>query len=555
MTATNATGVVGVDGQSPVYDPSARWCIWGYNDIYLGASGNSKYVPKVNDFVIEPTTFTTYIVLSLDPITLIPTLKEIRPANMSFSFTETDVLFGVGPGTQSDTYRAYLDKSTLPHVLAIDARLKVNGSMVNYAKIFRGSSLGSNAIVISKVYDSQGMFVSENVLLETVAIDSHTNYAVKSVPPCNIVEDLPDSEVVTAVFYDTNGNVVSKRQLLVENTTFIRPLNASMKYVTHIALKSPFMSPTGDNSIDYPLNVPLNALNLIGQVYYSDGSILELPVDGTKFSIFGLDQFTSSIIGQQVGLVLSYSLSENEASYAGVGALSKTITEAYTLRTINPNNSYTVKLFGYPFWIDDVTGYQMRWWMLNMDRNVFFEVTNYVNFDQNTGPFDPKGYGYLQRKNVSLNLRDVSGAFKPFIHSQLVEIVLNGNPQVNVNPWTVSNDPSPKHNLFGPGLAVKKVSDTVINLSNGFNILGDWLQNVYLNTYPLINPSTEVNPLTPSHFVLTYNGVDTEYNINTWSNDLTLSEVVYLTKTVTLRFIKRTSSGDLQLAVAAMMIK
>jgi hypothetical protein len=548
-------GVVGTDGKVPVYEPNGRWCLWSITEIYRGLAAENTFVPKIKDYVIDPDTYTTYIVDDLDTVTLIPTLREIRPANMSFSFTETDVLFGVGPGTQSDTYRVYLDTSVLPHVLAVDERLRVGGSMTSYAKIFKGSSVGGTGEVISKTYDSAGQFVSESIGLELAAIDSHNNHTIKTVKVCHCTEQLLDGEVVTIVFYSDSGHVVSKRQLLVENTAFIRGVNRSLKYVTHISMDSPFMSPTLDKTIQYPLNIPINALNLVGTVHYSNGETLKLPVDGTKFRIFGLEQYTSTIIGQKMDLVLSYSLSPNETAYGAVGANNKMITEPYELITVNPNNSYTVKLFGYPFWVNSATGYQMRWWLFNLDRNVFFEVTNQVSFNQNTNAYDPKAYGYMQRKSVSLNLRDVSGAFKPFVHTQTVEIVLNGEPQTDATSWTMSHESNGSRPSYGRDLFAKKISATSINLGSALADLETWKTRVYKETFPLVNPNTEVGPLDPTHFAVTFNNVTTEYPISEWNTNLTVTGTVTVFSTALVRFIKRTASGDLMLSISALIVR
>jgi hypothetical protein len=551
MTTLNTLGVVGTDNHVPVYNPNERWCWWSINDIYLGEAAQGKHVPKVKDYVMDPDSYTTFRVESIDPVTLVPVLREVRPANMSFSFTETDVLFGVGPGTQADTYRAYLDTSVTPHVLSVDSRLKIYGSMSNYAKIFKG---GPDGRVVSKIYDSQGLFVSENIPLELVAVDSHVNYSTKGLPSCNVTEALLDNEVLTVVVYSDQGHVVSKRQVLVENTTFIRGLSASTKYVSHISLRSPFLSNAQDRTIEYPINVPLDALNLIGQVHYSDGSMVELPVDGSKFKLFGMDQFVSSIVGQKLDLVLSYTLASGEASYAGVGAQNNMVTEPYSFMTVNPNNSYTTKLFGYPVWQGTELGYRIQWWMLNLDRNVYFDVTDKVMFNENTGPFDPKGYGYLQRKSVSINLRSISGSFRPFIHTQTVSIVLNNEPSINVTPWTISNESIPGHAMYGQDVFAKKVAAGSIRIDCGLSNYNDWLMKLYENTYPLMDPSREIMTIKPSHFVLTYQGVDMTFPISNWNQPLNIASSVDNFKSVHLRFIKRTSEGDLQLSIASMMI-
>jgi len=546
--------VVGLDGVVPIYNPAGLWQWWSLDSVYVGQQGSEKYVPKVSDYVIDPGTYTTYIVDFLDPVTLIPTLRLIRPANMSFSLSETDILFGVGPGTQADTYRVYIDTSVTPYVLAVDIRLKIAGTMSSYAKLFKGSDLSGNGEVISKVYDSNGNFISENIPLELVAIDSHVNYSIKTIKTCHTTHNLVDGEIVTAVIYSDNGHVVSKRQLLVENTSFIRSINASQKYISHISVECPFMSPTLDHVIEFPLNIPLNALNLMGVVHYSDGSTLRLPVNGDKFRMFGLEQHISSIVGQKIELVLSYALSPDEIAYAGVTTDNHYITEPYSLVTINPNNSYTVKLFGYPFWIDEANGYQMRWWLFNLDRNIFFEVTPFVTFATNTGPFNPKGYGYLQRKAVVINLNHVSGAFKQFMHTQLVDIVLNGHPGIGSTPWTMSHESVTSRPSFGTDLFANCSNPLHINISSGITDFAEWKERMYLQTYPLVNPSTELSAPNPTHFAIKYSNTEIEYNINDWNLDLNINVNIPVHKTVTVRFFKRTVSGDIQLSIAALLV-
>lgn len=552
--ATLAAVAGSVDGVQPIYQPNERWCWWELNEIFRGTTGTNKYIPKVNDYVMDSKTFTTYIVDELDPVTYIPTLREIKPANMDFSLTETDILFGVGPGTQADTYRVYLDTTVMPYRMCVDTRLRVGGSKTSYCKLFLGSTLDNTGEVISKMYDSNGVFISENVPLELAAIDSHTNYSIRVVEEFRCTKKLKDGEVVTAVFYSNTGIVVSKRQLLVENTNFIRSLNVTKKYVTGISLESPFLSPTIENQIDYPLNVPMNALNLMGVVSYSDGTTMRAPVDGTKFAMYGLEQYVSSIIGQKVNLVLRYVLGAGESAYAGVGVDGHFITEPYVLKNVNPNNSYSVKLFGYPFWVNDATGYQMRWWLFNLDRNIWFDVTQQVTYSASSGAFDPKAYGVLQRKTVSLNLRTVSNAFKAFVHVQQVEITLLNPPDAEHTPWLVSHESNTIRPAYGQDLFAKRKSATAVNLSSKITDFNEWLNRVYLHTYPLVNPATETSAITPTHFLVDYAGKVTEYPITDWNKDLNIGTGIVSKRTVSIRFVKRAVNGDLQLSIAAMII-
>lgn len=547
-------GVIGTDGIQPVYDPNSNWKWWGLHEVYMGTIGEGKYVPKVKDYVIDPGNFTVYIVDHLDPVTLIPTLREVR-VQTSGAFTESDILLGVGPGTQSDTYRIYYDKSVYPYLLQVDTRLKVAGTMTRYCKIFRGSDLGGTGEVISKIFDNSGNFVSENVPLELAAIDSHVNHSIKIVSVASCTEDLKDAEIVTAVFYSDNGHVVSKRQLLVENTTFIRTVNVSKKYVTHISLECPFLSQSDDHLIEWPLNITMNSLNLMGIVHYSNGETLRLPVDGNKFSMDGLDHHLSSIVGQRAGLSLRYSLSPNEIAYASVGVDTHAVTEAYSIVTVNANTSYELKLFVYPEWVGVEAGYRLRWWLLNLDRNMLFDVTPYVSIDGLMGAYDPKAYGYLQKKQVSINLRDVSGAFKNFRHTQIVDINLFSPPDPLTTSWTVSHESHSTRPHYGVDVYAKRVYSTTLNISSGFETQEDWLENIYYRTYPLVNQVRELRPPTPTHFVVMFDGTEQEFPINEWDKDILTSGVIQPFTMVYVKFIRKTSSGNLILNISGMMIR
>lgn len=549
------TGVIGSDGMSPIYDPDARWCIWELSEIWDGAAGNKKYVPKVNDYVIEKNEYITYIVDAIDPITLIPTLREIKNNISSGVFTSVDMLFGTGASASPDTYRIYVDKSTTPYTMAIDSRLKVYGSMTSYCKIFKGADLGGTGQVVSMMFNPSGNFSTNNVPLELVAIDNHTNYHIKTVQPCKTTVELEDGELLTAVIYSDNGHVVSKRQVLVENTAFIRSIDVSTKYVTHISLKSPFISATNDNLIEFPVNVPTNALNLIGVVHYSDGSKLELPVDGGKFKMLGIAQYVSAIVGQELNVVLSYSLAPNEIAYTGVVSNGHYITEAYTLRTINPNYSYSVKLYAYPEWVDETNGYRLKWWLLNLDRNVKFEVTDHIQFNPATGSYNPKDYGVTQRKSVAINLRNVSAAFKNFLHTQLVDISLYGKPVDTTTAWTVSHESTIARPNYGLELNAKQVSNYVMNISSGITDQEEWLNRVYKQTFPMIDVTRELDAPTPTHLQITYNGELVEVPLSVWASDLTFVNPLSIYKNVYITFIRRSGAEVTYLSQAAMLLR
>ena len=550
--------VQGLDNAAPLYNPEGRWQIWNMNEIYLGQNGTGKYVPKEGDLIYEIVgrQVSPWIVQSIDPVTYVPVLVAQDFSNITNTFNETDYLLGVGPNTQSDTYRVYIDKSVSPFRLNVDRRCFIGTAA--YCKIFRGSNLSNDGIVVSGIFNEFGVLQTENIPCVLVARDNLTNHDIRVVGDGYTIFDLIDGEVVVAAFYSSAGATISKRQLLVENTGFIRQTDASKKYVSSIELDTPFLSTINNTLIEYPINVPLNSANLMGVVNYSDGSSITLPVDGNKFSLMGLDNYTATIIGQKTNLVLKYKLSNGEEALGVHTGTDQFISEIYNIVTVATNGQYTVQLFAYPEWVSAVAGYRLRWFMYDLDRVSSYEVTPNVIINSNVGSFNPTLYGTKQTLSVSINLRSVNGSYNDFNHVQIVDVVLNkpgtGRPNIDSVPnWLVTNI-SNAGNVYGNDVytTYKQVSltDYTVRIGAGFNNLPDWLNALYNKTLPLYDPTIEAGPLEPTHFVILLNGVEFVNPISNWNSQIVLNQPVVNNSTMIIKFIKRLSTGDLELSVA-----
>lgn len=556
MLNTNLTVVGSVDGVTPVYEPNGRWCYWEFEEIFSGTTGTSRYVPKVGDFVVDRVQFITYEVIEVSPVTLLSTLAVKNPPIGGGGFTDSDLLLGVGPGTQSDTYRVYVDKSVTPHILAVDRRLKIGGSTSSYVKIYRGSNVSLTGLVISRLYDNAGNFIDEKIPLELASIENTTNHNIKIVAGGFTNYDLLDGEIVTAVVFAADNHVVSKRQLLVENTGFIRSVNVSQKYVASIALESPFLSGTALNLIEFPINIPVESMGLMGIVNYSDGSVVKMPVDGNKFKMLGLDGYIGTLPGQELDLVLTYSLSVGETAYGGVTPDGRSMTRPYHLKTMVQNGSYTVRVFPMPVWMGTAEGYSLRWFMTNLDRTQIWEVTNFITFNISNGSFNPKAYGTLQRKSVSLNLRDVSGVFKSYIHTQTIDITLLAQGTARTTNWTINNvgqTPPYGIGLFAEAQMIT-ASDWRLRIKSGLASQPIWLDRLYNDAKPLVSLTTELVPPIPNMFIIVAGGIRQEYSIRQWDSVLTVGAGLVIDKTLRIEWIKRTTNGDLKLAVTSLPI-
>ncbi len=557
MVTSVIAGIAGTDGVVPVYDPNGRFQIWNLAEVYVGGLGENKYVPNVNDLVVDLTIFAWFQVIALDISTLTPRLRSVDAVNQNQQFSNADILLGVGPGTITDTFRVYLNKNVIPFTLTVDGRLHTFASAAESATIYRGTDIAGTSKIISQLYDQSNQIIGTAIPLELAQVDGD-NRTVKSIPMCYTTEDMPDGEIVTIIIHADDGHVVAKCQLLVENSAFVANANAGSKYITGISLESPFVSQSDPQTIQFPLNVPLNGLSLLGVVNYSDGSKLRMAVDGTKFSMFGFNNFISSVPGVPVPLVLSYQLSPNEVAYGMNVTPQRTITKRYRAITTNSEGMYTPKLYGYPVWIDPLHGYRMEWYLYDLDRNLATLVTAFVHVNNNSAPFDPIGYGRKQSLGVSINLRDVNPNGLGYIHVQTIDVILRQPGTDRTSNWAIGFDPN-QTIYFGEGNhAVTNIINQnlmTIDVTCGETVLANWLERLYRMVKPLTDVSREIQAPDPTYFSIgTANLPDVAYPISQWDQVLQLNAIINNSDTVFIKFFQRTPDTDIQLAIAAMPV-
>jgi len=552
-----------------IVDPNRGYREWHISEIYSpeNPSSEGQYVPNVNDAVRDWTQGILQVI-AVDYTTGISTLKKwnepVDPGNVN----DEDILLGAGPGTQSESYRCYLDQSVMPHSLSCDARLHFYGTAVTSIKIFHGTDISDNGEIISQFYDSAGNLLGENIPVEPVAMfeegvvipgnaAASWNQAVKAPKVGHTTRKMFDHEVVTVVAYNDAGQAVSQAKLIVKNTAFVRQTDKSLKYVKSISIESPFLLASDPHTIEYPINMPVDNLGLMGVVTYSDGTQHRIPVDGTKFSMAGLRNYVATIQGQTVDLMLTYQLSEGESAYLDTPAPNGRISVAYHARTKESDGAYSVKLFAYPQWQDLLTGYRMEYYLYNLDRQQVYRITNLVTNATNSAPFDPLLYGVKQRINVGVNMDEVDPLFDDWRHTQPFEVTLlrPGNQNTGDN-WTIgfTAGQTPAY-----GLGVKAVS-TFINVGNskldiscGAETLEDWLDLVYYPTQPLYDARSEVGPLVPNFMVVVSGNHRVEVPISSWNQEITVEAAPGEGKLVFLEFIRKTATDDLQLAVAGLI--
>lgn len=545
----------------PIIDPDRGFKMWHIEEIFTGEEGmtedEKRYVPNENDLVFSREEG-FFVVEQVDYTTGLSTLKawdEVRQVGAGEE--DKNILLGGGPGKISESYRAYIDTSVTPHTLALDARLKVYGTTTKYAKVFKGTRI-ENGDVISRQYDQNGSLLGEDIPLELAKTEGLGNEAIKTPQVAYTAKALNDGELVTAVFYDDAGEVVSIATLLVKNTSFIRTMNESTKYITSIEIESPFLSKSDNRVLECPINIPIEAIARMGVVTYSNGEKVRLPIDGTKFELYGLRRFVSTILGQRQPITLTYRLSPNEVAYDSVPGSTNHITEDYLATTTKVDGAYSVKLFSYPTWVDETSGYRLEHFLYNLERDEVFNVTQYVELAANSKAFEPKEYGVAQDITFAIDLSNVSSRFKNYRHLQTTRIVLR-RPGLdnNTTNWTVQFDRGEEP--YGDGLKAELefINSNLwsLRLDNDFGSVEHWLREVYEKTLPLYDKTSEDKPPTPTHFRLIAGNYSNEWPISMWNEEFTMNTIQEAGENVYLQFFRRTSQTDLELSTAGMIIR
>lgn len=542
---------------APIYNPDGMWQIWNWKDIYTGPNGTGQYVPKVGDEIhqIVNSTLSRHYCAAVDTATMLPTILPLTEIDYSTSTQPADVLFGTTP----ETYRVLYDTSVTPARLVVDGRLSVHRATAQGCKIFLGTNTTSSGTVISAYYDSNGSYVSDTLPMELVAVENGQNYGTKSPVPGWTTARLTQGDVVTAVLYDGSNTPLSFKELIVVESGFVRSLNASSKTVVGISLLTPFLSVANNSLINFPVNLPISSLNLEGVVSYNDGSTAKFAVDGTRFSVAGLENFSPTVVGQTCGLTLKYTLQPGENAIGASGVTDRIFAQNYTLVTTRVEGSYSVQLYCYPVWGNNTTGYSLKWFMYDLDRSVTYDVSGLVQVDSTTA-YNPTLYGTKQTLKVYLNLKNVNALYNAFVHTQNVDLVLNSmgtyrpiNGAINV--WSVSQQAG-QVPMFGKGVHAtyfqQTVASSIVRLNGDYSTYSEWLNAYYTLTRPLFDPATESTAPEPTHFDLVIGSTTLTFTVAQWNAPITVNQSLTNNTNVYLRFFQRTSTRDLQLSIAAL---
>lgn len=509
----SSTGIVGIP------NPTRRFTQWNITEVYgAGTAETNRYIVNVDDLVIDYATMMQYRVVKVTKEG-IPTLEPISFTGISESSRSVSVI-GSGPGLCSEGYRIYVNSKLIPSPFNIDNRVMFLGSDNSYIKIFKGTNISDRGNVISGIFNSVNRMTSENVPLEPVNIPHRNNTTYKTATQGFITDGVSDGEELTCVVYNNAGQITSRFKLLVVNTEFIRNIDASKKHIIDISLITPYLNSNDKGQIDFPIGMVAQSSSFIGKVTYSDGTSESYPVDGTKFSLFGFNTFVSSRIGDNVPLILNYRLAETEfANNLQIVDNHRFLNKKYTIKTVDSDNRYNVRLFVIPKWDSVALSYSLTYLLYSLERQAPIDVTRLVEYSNNSQTFNGKAFGVAQNLTVALNLDAVSQNYQYYRHVETFSITL-------LRPITDEVATSVYSLTYGTDNVI--ANDTVCRYSGGnnnytlevgnhFPTLGVLLSKWYENSLPLVFPYNEDIAPRPTHARLV---------IGTWSKEVPIQDLL-----------------------------
>lgn len=538
---------------TPLVDPKRGFRVHRHDDLWNKDNPKVSIFPNLDDLVVkyDPTVF--YRVIAVNYTTLEYELEMVTSVALG-GVSVADELLGVDALRQNEMYRVYLDKTRWPHVLEFNRRVKWNGSESRSIKLFRGRDITSTGTPVSLLVDNTGEAIGENIPLEQLVAGENSYVAVTGYTSA----DLSNGEVVTAVSYNDNGTPLEIKSFLVQVTSLARDLNAGVKYVSGIEIVSSFVDLVDSSVIRPPVNLPTESLVLSGRVHYTDGSTTDLPLTGGRFKVIGLEDYQPQYIGEKTPVTAVYILDESERSTMPTYTPNHSVTRGYSFITAEVDNTYAVKLFVVPVWVDSITGYRLDTYLYDLSRQAVYPVARgLVEINQGEG-YDGIDFGRIQRLRLAVNLKQVSGQFKAYRHVQDIEVLFQSGPdELASTHFRVNYTPG---NGYGYGYRVKAVSTMVnggnwlLDLSNGLGSREVWLQTMYSQSKPLFDTRHETAPLVPTHFIVQTGRVNREFPVAAWDTALAIPDDIPEGSTLRIRWIRRLTEGQLELAMTSVLV-
>ena len=525
-----------------IKNPERGFTVWLIKEIYLGPESTGVIVPNVDDMVLDWNSG-TYRVSYVDPSSYIPTLTNVNLATLNLKQIGAGLANDLAMYQPSVIELAFLDTTVVPYTVSIDDRYRIYGIEAVSAKLFYGTDLSvDTGVVISKVYNGSGSFVSENITL--VPIDS-TNPAIKRPPIFNTNETLLDGETVTLVLYSQAGRAIGQHSFLIKNSSAIRGLGASSIVITDVQLVSNLLDEIQNDLINVPANIPITGGDFQARLIYSDGTDSLIMIGTPKCRLLGIDSFNTSLPTSSSKVVLTYYADINEPVVNVTNSLNRSITHIYNIRTVDNLLEYSYKVYICPTWNPTTQTYSNEYYLTNLAYDIFIKLAN----NQITvsllggGTIDYTPNSGAQKLALVVNLANV---LPGHAGQQLIQTVtINYGSLMNIG-WYIDYA-NINESVFGIRTYAEysTIGQQALSIQSGCLSIEEWLGLLYTPLNALYDQSVRLSAPLPTHFQLNYNGVNSpirrideswniplDSNFNTILTQFSTLKIIFLLPTV-----------------------
>lgn len=537
-----------------LYDPLRGFRAWNIADIWLGPEiiGSGVNVPNIGDLVVDWDQgffrVTDVATESLSPgevPSYIPVLTLYDPDRVKSASGET--LYGSVSGYQpSIMNRAFYDNTVNPFTISLDSKYKILGSEANVIKLFKGTNTKQTGEVISLKYNSSGNIAGENI--DLVRLDP-INDSVKRPDTIYTLTDLEEGELVTAVIYSLEGNVVGETTFIVKHSSLIRAVESDNTYLESVSLVTSLLDSVELDLIKIPANVPVAGSDMMARLHYSNGATALVNIDGIKCKLHGLDNFNTSIAGVTSNVILSYYPDDTENVINLTSSTVRTISKEYRVQTVTSDLDHSFKIYVSPKWNASTFMYDFSYYLTNLSYDLFIllDPVDITVELADGGPVDFTKSGGVQDIRLAVHIPDVIPmGFPDYTFVQAMKIEL-GDHLANTNAWILDYvgdgvdafGVTTKFQFSDVGLYPLEIKATA-------NTIQEWFIKLYYSLHPIFDPTTAFNAPTPTHFRLQYDGFTTaDLGIAEWDlyqnhlgsvngTEKTTVDIIWLQETSTL---------------------
>lgn len=504
-----------------------RYQDFNYDEIYLGTGGAgvTKHVPNVGDKITKRDYGEGFITaIDPDPDNPVPTIRWVLLYGIvSGVDPDSDSIITASSSFQASAItRCYIDDSVDPIVANIDSRWRSHLD-ASHGKLFLGTDTSElTGVVISAQYNSSGVYTGENV---PYVNDDADNPTTKRATAFNIKQSVPAESTVTLVDYSSAGNAIGEQRFLTVNSASMRPASASSVQLTGFTLESVLMDPDDSSKIITPVNTTLDTTTFSITLNYSDGSKVEnVSIDGSKAKMSG-HKFNTMLTGDPSHITVSYYPAANEPFTGGSPGVKPHFTNVYEINTQVLDTDFVLQLMCVPTYKSLISGFDLEWFLFNLDRDILIDVTSAVTVGDNLragADFDGTLYDTTQELSVRLTTDTVlPGVYPKHVHSQLVNITLSvPGTSDDYTPWVIDYQLGGTF-LVGPGeyLSCSTFGNGTFNLGLRFDDVDKWLYELFYKAIPLYDSSVEVHAPEPTHVRVTYGSAEKTVAIGDWDQN------------------------------------